>query len=248
MNDTTTSATERPGILVWDAPVRVFHGLMVLCFAVAWWSAESERWQWVHVTAGWTMAGLTAFRLVWGLIGSRHARFSAFVRPPAEAWRYLRSLWRGAPASHVGHNPAGAWAILGMLALTAASALSGWSTYNEWGGHAVEEVHELLAHLLLLLVGVHVAGVLVGSLAQRENLVRAMVSGRKRGPTSAALHSSRRGLALLLVVGVVAFWAWQWQGAALAAAEPAAAQMAGHGDHHGHRESDEDDDRDDRDD
>lgn len=244
MNDTTTSAAERPGILVWDAPVRVFHGLMVLCFAVAWWSAESERWQWVHVTAGWTMAGLTAFRLVWGLIGSRHARFSAFVRPPAEAWRYLCGLWRGAPEPHVGHNPAGAWAILGMLALTAASALSGWSTFNEWGGHAVEEVHELLAHLLLLLVGVHVAGVVVGSLVQRQNLAQAMLSGRKQGPPSAALHSSRRGLALLLLVCVVAFWTWQWQTVPLAFSEGGPARMGPHGDDHGAggQGDDEDDD------
>ncbi|HET7525957.1 MAG TPA: cytochrome b/b6 domain-containing protein, partial [Burkholderiaceae bacterium] len=112
-------ADERPGpvkpVLVWDAPVRVFHWLMVLSFAGAYLTAESERWRLLHVTLGYTMAGLLAFRIVWGLIGTRHARFASFVRGRAAVMRYLRSLLGGRPEHHAGHNPAGAWAIVALL-------------------------------------------------------------------------------------------------------------------------------------
>lgn len=99
--------------LVWDAPVRVFHWLLAISFAVAYLSAESERWGLVHVTAGYTMAGLVAFRVVWGLVGTRHARFTDFVRGPRAVLGYLRSLVTGRPQHHAGHNPAGALAIIG---------------------------------------------------------------------------------------------------------------------------------------
>src|SRR6476619_3658006 len=85
-------AADQRGILVWDAPVRVFHWLMVLAFAGAYLSAESERWRLLHVTLGYTMAGLVAFRIVWGLVGTRHARFSRFVRGPAAVAGYVRGL------------------------------------------------------------------------------------------------------------------------------------------------------------
>lgn len=105
-------------ILVWDAPVRVFHWLMVLSFAGAYLSAESERWQLLHVTLGYTMAGLVVFRILWGLIGTQHARFSAFVHGPRTVVRYLGTLLRGRPEHYTGHNPAGALAIVALLMLT----------------------------------------------------------------------------------------------------------------------------------
>lgn len=249
------SAAEAPRILVWDAPVRVFHGLMVLCFALAWLTAESERWRLVHVSAGYTVAGLVAFRLIWGFVGTRYARFSQFVRSPAEAWNDLRDLLQGKaghtvghPVGHtvghtVGHNPAGAWAILGLLSLAAGTALSGWATDREWGGHAVEELHEGLAQGLLLLVGVHVAGVIVSSLAHRENLVRAMVTGLRRGAPDQALRSARAGLAMVLLAAVLAFWGWQWQTAPVAPVDGGPVGMAAH--HGGQGDGDDDDDDDD---
>ena len=94
-------------IRIWDAPVRVFHWLMVLCFAGAWLTAESERWRLVHVTLGYSMAGLVVFRLVWGLIGTRHARFASFVRGPAAVAQHVRAMLRGRPEQHAGHNPTG---------------------------------------------------------------------------------------------------------------------------------------------
>jgi cytochrome b len=196
-------------VLVWDAPVRVFHWLLVACFAGAWLTSESERWQTVHVTLGYTVLGLVVFRLLWGLVGSRHARFSSFVRGPSAVRRYLASVVRGRPEHHAGHNPAGALAIVGLLGLAACVTATGWATYNEFGGHALEELHEGLAATMLALAGVHVAGVVAGSWAHRENLVAAMITGRKLGTPQEAIARPWRGIAFLLFVMVLGFWYWQ---------------------------------------
>ena len=197
-------------VRVWDAPVRVFHWLMVLCFAGAYITAESEVWRLVHVTLGYTMAGLVAFRLVWGLMGSRYARFASFVRGPQAVLAYVRSMLRGQPEHHTGHNPAGALAIVAMLLLTAGIAASGWVVYNDLAGEWVAEVHEVLSHAMLLVVGIHVAGVVVASAMHGENLARAMVTGRKLGTPAEAIRSTWRVVAVLLLLAVLGFWALQW--------------------------------------
>ncbi|MEW6707067.1 MAG: cytochrome b/b6 domain-containing protein [Pseudomonadota bacterium] len=207
MNDSPAARSIR----VWDAPVRVFHWLMVASFAGAWLTAESERWRLVHVSLGYTMAGLVVFRLLWGLVGTRHAQFGDFVRGPRAVLRYLRSLLSGRPEHHVGHNPAGGWAILALLGLAALTTAFGWATYNEIGGEWLEEAHEAAATLMLLVVGLHVAGVAVGSLVHRENLVRAMVTGRKQGDPGQDNGSPWRAMAVLLLAAVLGFWALQWQ-------------------------------------
>ena len=153
MNTVSASRAERRArTLVWDAPVRVFHWLLAACFAVAWLTSESERWQLVHVTAGYTMAGLVAFRVLWGVVGTRHARFTDFVRGPWAAVDYLVSLAERHPQHHAGHNPAGGLAIVALLALAALTTGAGWASYHELGGHWLEEVHEILAGLMLALV------------------------------------------------------------------------------------------------
>lgn len=200
-------------VLVWDAPVRVVHWLMVASFAAAWFTAESERWRLVHVSAGYTLAGLVAFRIVWGLVGTRHARFASFVRGPAAVMAYLRGLVSGRSAHTPGHNPAGALAILALLGGSALLTASGWALYNEVGGDWLEELHELLANGLLALVAVHVAAVIVSGRLHRENLVRAMVDGRQTGTPGDAIARAWRPLAVLIVAAVLGFWAWQWQGA-----------------------------------
>lgn len=168
------------GVPVWDLPVRLFHWLLAGCFALAWLTAESEHWRVLHVNLGYTMAGLLAFRLVWGVVGTRHARFASFVRGPRAAWRYLRSLPTARPEHHLGHNPAGGLAIVALLGLIGVTAASGWATYSELGGEWMEELHEGAAGTLMAFVIVHLLGVLVGSLVHRENLVRAMLTGRKK--------------------------------------------------------------------
>src|SRR5512142_806718 len=209
----TTSASPAESTLVWDAPVRVFHWLMVAGFAGAWLTAESERWRLVHVTLGYTVAALVAFRLVWGFIGTRHARFATFVRGAGAVGRYLASLVRGAPERHAGHNPAGAVAIVALLALAALVTASGWATDAGIAGDALGEVHEALASAMLAIVIVHVAAVIVSSALHRENLVAAMIHGRKRGHPDAGIRRPLRGVAVLLVAGVLGIWWMQWSGA-----------------------------------
>lgn len=221
-------AASQPGArktLIWDAPVRVFHWLMVLSFAGAYVTAESERWRLLHVTLGYTMAGLVGFRILWGLIGTKHARFTSFVRGPAAVRRYLLDILRGQPEHHVGHNPAGALAIVAMLALALAIAASGWSIYNEAGGEWLEEVHEFSADLMLALIGVHIAGVLLASWMHHENLTRAMIDGRKAARPEEGVRRAWRSVAALMLAAVLGFWWLQWQTAPAGAGmtEPPAA-------------------------
>ena len=235
MNDSSASPAEK--VLVWDMPVRLFHWLMVLCFAGAYLTAETERWRLVHVTLGYTMAGLVAFRLIWGLVGTRHARFASFVRGPAAVLRYVRSLPSGQPEHHLGHNPAGALAIMLILGLTAAVTSTGWANFNEMGGEWLEETHEVLANLMLIIIGVHVAGVWLSSRLHKENLVRAMVTGYKSGQPQKGIPRAWASLAALMLVAVLAFWWQQWQQAPTPAQQASqSSQTAGH-----HGDNDDDD-------
>jgi cytochrome b len=232
MNTASASPAERPRrILVWDAPVRVFHWLLAASFAVAWLTSESERWQLVHVTAGYTMAGLVAFRIVWGLVGTRHARFTDFVRSPWSAIGYLVSLTGPRPQHHAGHNPAGGLAILALLALAALTALTGWANYQELAGHWMEDVHEVLAGTMLGLVVLHVAAVVASSLLHGENLVAAMIHGRKPVPPREGIRSAWRSVAAVLLAGVLGFWWLQWQSAPTQQQASAATTQRHH--HHG---------------
>jgi cytochrome b len=202
-------AAERPEVLIWDAPVRVVHWLLALGFLGAFLTAESERWRLLHASLGYTVGGLVAFRLLWGLLGTRHARFASFVRGPGTVLRYLKSLWSGRPEHYAGHNPAGALAIVALLGLAALVTATGYALYNDIGGHSMEELHEVLAEAMLVVVGLHVAGVAIASLLHRENLVRAMVTGRKRAPATEAIRRPWRPLALLVVASVAAWGGWQ---------------------------------------
>jgi cytochrome b len=189
-------------ILVWDWPVRLGHWLMVGGFTLAWLTGDSETFRLVHVIAGGTVLGVATFRLPWGFIGSRYARFVDFVRGPAAVKGYIMSLLRLQPAHHVGHNPAGGWAIVALLALGILTGLAGWATYNDFGGHWLEDLHEGLATAMLTMVIVHIAGVVSGSLLHGENLVRAMVNGCKQGAAEEAIPSARPFAAFLLLAWV----------------------------------------------
>lgn len=203
--------TER--ILVWDLPTRLFHWLLAATFAGAWLTADSERWIDVHAMLGYTFAGLIAFRLAWGFVGSRTARFSSFVTGPGPVKRYLLSLLSLRPEHHVGHNPAGGWAVLALLGLGIATALSGYAAFNDVGGHWLEELHEGAAGAMLALVFVHIGAVLVSSLIHRENLVRAMWSGFKRGSPAEAIRRKRWIAAGALIAMVAGIWTAALQGA-----------------------------------
>lgn len=197
----------REKVLVWDLPTRAFHWLLALSFLGAYLSGEEDGFRALHVIFGYTIAGLVVFRIAWGVLGTRYARFSGFALAPRDALAYGRSLLAGAPQHFVGHNPLGSWASVALLAVLALAAASGIAANAELGGEAAEEVHEVVVNLALALVLVHIAAVLASSVLHRENLVRAMVTGWKLGrPQDAA--TARRGLvALVLLAVVAAFWA-----------------------------------------
>ena len=180
-------------VRVWDVFVRFFHWALVLSFTLAYLSSEDE-WLAVHTFAGYTVLLLISLRLIWGLIGTRHARFSDFVKRPAEIKQYLKEVFLLRPKRYLGHNPAGGAMIVLMLISLLVTTLSGLATYaveegagplSGWIAHeaagwkVVEEIHEFFANFTLLLALIHVAGVLLESLLHRENLVRAMFTGKK---------------------------------------------------------------------
>ena len=193
-------------ILVWDIPTRVFHWLLALSFIGAFVTAESERYRDIHVVLGYTLLGLLAFRLLWGFVGTRYARFRSFLFSPGEVAAYVASLLKGKPAHYLGHNPAGSVAIWLLLALGISSGVTGVMLYQEIGGDVLEELHEVLANAMLLVVLIHVAGVVVSSVLHRENLVRSMITGFKSGKADEGIRRSHLWLGAIILAAVVAFW------------------------------------------
>ncbi len=202
-------------ILVWDLPTRIFHWLLVLSFVGAYLTAESERLQLYHLTFGYTLAGLIAFRLIWGVCGTHHAQFRHFLPSLKKSWQYALSLIGKAQAPHyVGHNPLGALAIYALLVLGIAVSVTGYAYLQEMGGEWVEKGHGWIAKLMLTLVGLHVVGVFISSVAHQENLIKGMIDGQKKGEDKQAIKSSLNRVGLLLLLAVIAFWTvayWQPQ-------------------------------------
>lgn len=193
-------------ILVWDLPLRLFHWLLAAAFAGAFLTAESERWRDVHVMLGYTTLALIAFRVAWGFVGTRYARFASFAFGPSRVVSYLQSLATRTPHHYTGHNPAGSWAIYALLAGVFAAGATGLAVYNDLGGRWLEHLHEFVANAVLAVVAVHIVGVMAGSLLHRENLVGSMVTGRKTGPARDGIGTSRRVVAALLLTLVIGLW------------------------------------------
>jgi cytochrome b len=180
---------------VWDRPVRLLHGLLALSVAVAWCTDESRLA--AHLAAGYAAAAVVAARLLWGVAGSATARFAGFVRRPAATWRYAREVWRGTEPRYLGHNPLGGWMAVALLGSVAATGATGWlyTTDAFWGLAWLDLLHRGLAWTVGGLVALHLAGVAFTSLRHRENLARAMVTGRKPRGGSPAADADRIGRA-----------------------------------------------------
>jgi cytochrome b len=165
-------------IRVWDPAVRVFHWSLVAAMVYEF---AFEAGTFMHDWVGYAVLALVAFRLLWGVIGTRHARFADFVKRPGSVIAYLFDIVAGHPRRYVGHNPAGGAMVVVLLAMLVLTAGSGWAMTTDalWGEDWIEALHETAANLTLVLIGLHVAGVLVASWQHRENLVLAMVTGRK---------------------------------------------------------------------
>ncbi len=172
----------QPGIRVWSPVVRLFHWALAISVASAWLVSEDIRW--LHEYAGYAAVALVASRIVIGFTGSDRERFASFVAGTGATLAYLNDILHRRERRYIGHNPAGGAMIVALLAVIALLGATGWlmTTDAYWGDERLEAVHEFLADALVLLVGLHLCGVALASFSHGENLVRAMVTGRKRPP------------------------------------------------------------------
>lgn len=210
-------------IKTWDLGVRLFHWLLVASVALAFFSSEEESalsaW---HIPAGWVAAVLIAFRLIWGIVGGEHARFANLIRPSRMAG-HVSGLFAGRVHASLGHNPLGGIAVLGLLGLTAATVFAGVT--------GREGSHEVIAWTLLAMIALHVAAVIAMSFLSRDNLIGAMITGRKKTihfPDAQDAAPPLR-LAVPLAVLVVAGSAWAATRIDPAAFTPGARAEAGEG-------------------
>jgi cytochrome b len=165
---------------VWYVPVRALHWTLAAAVACAWFTGE--RYLTVHQVAGWAALAAVVLRLAWGFAGGRHARFRQFVRGPRHTARYALAVLAGRAPRHLGHNPLGGWMALALLGCVTALGITGWlwTTDRWWGDPGLEALHAGLAWTLAGLIAVHVAGAVLTGLRHRENLVAAMLDGKKR--------------------------------------------------------------------
>jgi len=200
MNETTITATHGTEdshtntLRVWDPLVRVFHWSLVASFTLAFLTEDDLLT--LHVWAGYVILGLLLFRIAWGFVGPRHARWGDFVKEPTEILAYLKKSFQSKAERYIGHNPAGGAMVVALITSLAVTGVSGLAVYGaqelsgplapwlsgisgEWS-HALEDMHEFMANLTLLLVFLHVIGLVVASFQHRENLVKAMITGTKR--------------------------------------------------------------------
>ncbi|MCF8016410.1 MAG: cytochrome b/b6 domain-containing protein [Chromatiaceae bacterium] len=190
----TDTATPSTRVRVWDPLVRIFHWSLAAGFATAF--IVEDDLLGVHVWAGYLVLILIAIRLVWGVIGTEHARFGDFVRGPGQALAYIKDALRFRAPRYLGHNPAGGAMVIALLLSVVATGLTGMALYGAEefsgplaglmsglpaaSGEVLEEAHELLANLTLGLILLHIVGVVFSSLSHGENLIGSMISGFKR--------------------------------------------------------------------
>ena len=193
-------------IMVWDMPVRVFHWLLVICFAGAWLTSESERLAMIHYAFGYTACLLVLIRLVWGLIGTRYARFSQFLKSPKAVIRHFMAMLRGHPHHDVGHNPAGGLVMFALMLLILLIGLTGYLSVKEFLGNFVSEAHEAVASLVLGLVIIHIIAAIGMSVIERQNLVRSMVNGKKQGMPEQGIRYPQYLIGSLIFISTLYFF------------------------------------------
>ncbi len=193
--------------LIWDLPVRVFHWLLAGGFtaaAILAFLTEDEGALFpYHGIIGLVLAFMVILRIIWGFIGTRHARFSALLFSPRALVEYLRGTVSGRGKRFVGHNPGAAYAILAMFALVLGLAVTGVMMGR--GNEGVKDIHELMAWSMLVVVGAHLLGVLIHTLRHRENITRTIVDGYATADPSQGIRSARPFAAVVLV-GLSGLW------------------------------------------
>lgn len=174
------SKVSPPEVRVWDPLVRMFHWSLVALFAFSY--LTGEEWKRAHILSGYAIVALLMVRIIWGFVGTRHARFSNFIYSPRTMLGFLRDSLTMRAKRYIGHNPAGGAMVIALIIAISGIAATGYmmTTDAYWGIEWVAEGHELLVDLTLGLIGLHIAGVVLASIEHKENLVRAMITGRKR--------------------------------------------------------------------
>lgn len=221
-NETSPLADAR----VWDLPTRLFHWVLVALLLLLYATGEFElldmRW---HFWAGYAVLALLGFRLLWGFVGSQTSRFREFLRGPSATVAYLKALRAAPQRTVVGHNPLGGWSVLALLASLIVQATTGLFASDELevDGPLVAHVsnytvklmtrlHHWNESVLLVLVGLHVAAVLLYLVLKHENLIRPMFTGRRALAEPPALRFASSWLALVLLLvsaaGVAALIWW----------------------------------------
>jgi cytochrome b len=194
-------------ILIWDLPTRLFHWLLagsfIVAFAISNLVDDDSPVFAIHMLLGGVMALMVLLRVLWGVVGSRYARFGSFVFGPAEIMAYIKGTISGGGKAYIGHNPGSSVAIWAMLGLTLGMALTG-IYMSSW--ESLKDVHEILAYSLLAVVITHVAGVIWHSYRHQENLTMSMVSGHKDSEPSAAISTMHPIIAVVFLV-ITGAWA-----------------------------------------
>ena len=188
--------------LVWDIPTRLFHWLLVGGFVVtaviSLLLGEDSALFPYHAIIGLSLALMICLRIVWGIVGSRYARFRTFTFGPAAVIEYMKGVFSGGGKRHIGHNPGSAYAIFAMLALLLGLAVTGIMMGQ--GNESVEEIHEVLAYVMVGVVIAHILGVAVHTIRLRENIVASMIHGKKNAQLADGIGSSHSVAAVIFLV------------------------------------------------
>jgi cytochrome b len=171
-------------ILVWDRFVRLFHWGLAISFLSAYWFDNGQGL--LHQCLGYTSLVLVAARVIWGFVGSKHARFADFVPGPNRLWHYMRAMLQWREPHYLGHNPAAAVMILFLLGMIISIGVTGWMMTLDayWGNDNLQDLHLLLVNITLVAVAIHVTAAVYASLRHKENLIWSMISGHKHAPST----------------------------------------------------------------
>ena len=205
---------------VWDAPTRLFHWAIVILVITSYATSQLD-WMQVHYWSGYSVLTLLLFRLVWGFVGSETSRFRKFLRSPVQALRHLGAFGKREPDREIGHNAAGGWMVLVMLLVLAVQASTGLFAGDpiEGGGPFVAQVaeptrklltrvHHFNFNIILALIGLHILAILAYAAVKRHDLVRPMVTGKKRLPANTRQPRFASPVLALLIVAAAAVCVW----------------------------------------
>ena len=209
------ASTAVPSRRLIDAPTRAFHWLFALCFVGAYLSADGERWRLLHVVLGDSMAGLLTFRVLYGLVGPKQVRLNLMASKLSGATVWLRSLPRARALGDVnwrqGQNLFMALAVVVLLALVVPITLTGYASFNDWGGDWLGEFHEAVGEAFLWVVVGHLVAIAGLSWLRRKNVAAPMFTGRTEGRGPDVAKHNHVWLACLLCAAVLGYVAWEWQ-------------------------------------